>query len=685
MPTNTVKVTPGVRLEQTPTLLQTSLVASDHIRWRGGLPEKLGGWLQFWAFTIAGVARQLWAWEDLGFNKHLAVAGDLSVTVLTGSNSVDVTPQFNTSDTTPDFSTTSGSSLVSIVDSISNASIYDSVQVDVNVAVGGLIIFGLYPIVSVQSSTQYTIDAGANATSTVTDGGVVATYGSTNNSAFILVTLPAHGLFVGDSYAIALPVTVGGVTLTPGLYTVLTAPSSSTFTIGAPNVASSTATVSDNGGNVLMTYWITPSQILSGGGWGDGGWGLGSWGMSVPGPPVTGTKVTPLDWSLANFGPTLLLSPLNGPIFSWSPDSGLNGSQAIGNGPSHCTGFFVAMPQQQVVAYGASLFNVQDPLLVAWSDNANYNVWAASAANQAGVYTLTRGSKIIGGLQGPQQGLLWTDVGLWLMQYIGYPDVYGFFEIAQGCGLISRDAAVTCGGSVYWMGIDGFWVFTGGAVSRFPCEVWDQVFPASINLNENFLYNIRAGANTSYDEVWWQFPSASSTGENDSYIKVNRVTGEWDFGFLTITAWIDNNVFIQPISAMTDATGSNALIMQHEVSPDANQQALPYSYRTGFFMLSEGEDKVFVDWMLPDFKWNRQNQPQTTSAQVLLTLYTQDDPDNPTEPAAVYGPYIVTNATGAIEPRARGRYFSIEVSGQDQGSFSRLGGVKFRFAPDGRN
>jgi hypothetical protein len=102
-------------------------------------------------------------------------------------------------------------------------------------------------------------------------------------------------------------------------------------------------------------------------------------------------------------------------------------------------------------------------------------------------------------------------------------------------------------------------------------------------------------------------------------------------------------------------------------------------------MLSDGEDKVFVDFLLPDFRWRRWQQPQSVSAQVQITLYTAEYPDDPQDQWVAYGPFIVTNATGGIEPRARGRYFFAEIQGNDLGSFCRLGGIKFRFAADGRN
>jgi hypothetical protein len=136
---------------------------------------------------------------------------------------------------------------------------------------------------------------------------------------------------------------------------------------------------------------------------------------------------------------------------------------------------------------------------------------------------------------------------------------------------------------------------------------------------------------------------------------------------------------------MIDSTGANSLIMQMEMGNDANGAPMNWLVQTGFFMLSDGEDKTFVDLVIPDFRWRRWQQPQTVSAQVQITLYTAEYPDDPQEQWVYYGPFLVTNATGAFEPRCRGRYFGALIQGNDLGSFARLGGIKFRFSPDGRN
>jgi hypothetical protein len=136
---------------------------------------------------------------------------------------------------------------------------------------------------------------------------------------------------------------------------------------------------------------------------------------------------------------------------------------------------------------------------------------------------------------------------------------------------------------------------------------------------------------------------------------------------------------------MIDSTGKNTLVNQHEMTPDAAGAPLAYSFTTGYFALGEGQQWVFVDYVLPDFKWKRWQQAQSVSATIQITFYVQDYPDDDKQPPIAIGPFFVSNETDAIDLRCRGRYFSFTVAGNDLGSFVRLGGLRFRFAPDGRN
>jgi hypothetical protein len=100
---------------------------------------------------------------------------------------------------------------------------------------------------------------------------------------------------------------------------------------------------------------------------------------------------------------------------------------------------------------------------------------------------------------------------------------------------------------------------------------------------------------------------------------------------------------------------------------------------TGYTSLTNGEDLIFVDWMLPDMKWGTFSQPP--DAQISFTFNVTDYAgQNP----RVYGPYTATKQTPYISPRFRGRFVSLKLESNDLGSFWRLGSLRYRFAPSGR-
>jgi hypothetical protein len=338
---------------------------------------------------------------------------------------------------------------------------------------------------------------------------------------------------------------------------------------------------------------------------------------------------------------------------------------------------FVAMPQRQIIAWGSTFNGIQDQLLIRWCDVNDYDQWAASITNQAGSYRLPKGSRIVGCIQGPQQGLVWTDLGIWAMQYVGPPYVYQFNEIGNGCGLISRKAATSMNGVVYWMGQSQFYRLSGSGVEMITCPIWDVIFQ---ELDESNLDNIRIAANSRFGEIAWYFPTLSGNGEPTMYVKYNVALNQWDFGTLTRTAWINQSVLGPPIGAgpMIPADVEN-FIYQHETSTDADGQAMVSSFQTGYFSMDDGEYKVFVDQVWPDMKWGYFGGTQ--DADLQLTFYVAD---YPTDTPIAYGPFNINYQTQYVTPRFRGRLMSIKMQSSDIGSFWRIGATRYRIQRDGK-
>ena len=433
-----------------------------------------------------------------------------------------------------------------------------------------------------------------------------------------------------------------------------------------------------NGGLAQIVIYNTPGPLPEGTGYGVGGYGEGGYGSGVE-PPFgfQGNPISTTDWSLDNWGEIFISCPVNDGIYTWRPITGATRASIIPEAPPVNDGMFVAMPQRQIIAWGSTFTGIQDQLLIRWCDVNDYNSWTAQVTNQAGSYRLPKGSKIVGCIQGPQQGLVWTDLGVWAMQYVGPPYVYQFNELGNGCGMIARKAAASMNGIVYWMGQSQFFRLGGSGVETIRCPIWDVIFQ---DLDTDNLDRIRVAPNSRFNEISWYYPTTSNGGEVNAYVKYNISLDQWDFGTLSRTAWINQSVLGPPIGAGTTVPADEEnLIYQHETSTDADGEPMTSSFQTGYFAMTEGEYKVFVDQVWPDMKWGYYGGAQ--DADINLTFYVTDYPGQ--SPTA-YGPFPLNYVTKFVTPRFRGRLMSIKMESSDAGSFWRIGGTRYRIQQDGK-
>ena len=681
--------------------------------------------------------------------------GGGALLVITSGGSTDITPQDTVVNVPVNFTTVAGSDVVTITDSGRNATAYDVVDIQTQIAVGGLVLYGQYPCVNTSGlPNTYTINAidalgapayasfttgsqtvtgasgtgsvatltfagaytfpagsvitvsgvtptGYNGTYIVTSstttsvsyantttaafvsGGTVANKGSVAlftvvlASDFVTVTLANHGYATGDAFPILIATTVGGITLY-GNYTILEVYNANQFLISGPTIATASESVLENSGNAHFLYYNGIGPQAAGSGYGRLPYGYGGYGTGIPAFTGAGTPINAVDWTLDNWGALLVACPLGGPIYEWDPSSGNPVAQVIANAPPVNNGAFVAMPQRQIIAWGSTFTGVLDPMLIRWCDVDNFDQWIALITNQAGSYRIPKGSRIVQGIQTAQQGLIWTDLGIWAMQYSGPPYVYQFNELGTGCGLVGRKAAGSVSGVVYWMGQSQFYRLSDGGVQPIRCPIWDVVFQ---DLDTNNLDRIRFAANSRFGEVAWHFPTISNSGENSGYVKYNFVLDQWDYGFnnssnpyVSRTAWVNESVLGPPIGAAL-----NQYIYQHETSKNADGVAMNSYFQTGYFVLTEADVKMFIDQVWPDMKWGY--YAGTQGANILLTFYVTDYPG---QTPTAYGPFTLTQATTYITPRFRARLVAIKIESNDIDSFWRLGNFRYRLQPDGK-
>lgn len=666
---STLRVRPGVNVQLTPTLLGAlGWSASQLVRFKDGMPQKLGGWTHLNASPLVGTGRGMKVWSDLNGVPYAAVGTEQRLTVMAGGALFDITPLRKTDNPAVDFSTTITSKTVTIADLNHGGATGDWVSIIVPVSVGGLIIQGLFQITVIDGNT-YTVQANLAATATVSHGGAVPVFNSTNGQPTLQVTFANHGFLPGDQFEVQVATTIATIVMAAfSIFSVSSVVDANHFVITPGGNANATTTVSENAGNAHIGYLIqngfASATAIT-------GYGIGPYGAGPYGIGSTGSIVSPLrQWFLDNWGQDLIGNFSGSTLYFWPPPF-TNGNIATPTGgttPAAMTASFVAMPQQIAVALGAEILGVQDPNLIRWSDVSDFADWVATAVNQAGSFRLPTGSKIVGGLQGPQFGCIWTDVDFWLMQYLSVPLVFGFQKVASGCSLMSARAAGVYNNVVYWASAENFYLFDGNSVQVLPCAVWDKFFS---NLNTQQIDKVWCWVNSAFNEVWWFYPSATGTGEVDSYIKYQTVDRVWDFGVLPRTCGSDTNPLGTPIAV--DTAG---LIQQHEVSNDADGQAMMSSITSGFLSIEDGTLFTFIERLLPDFILRGGNQ------RVFISIITADYSSD--IPPTTRGPFAVTPATPYFPVRARGRVAAVTITSNDLGVFWRLGALRYVGAPAGR-
>lgn len=672
MPMGSVILRPGVNTQLTQALNEAGVSVSNLVRYQDGLIQKIGGWERYYPLTIDSTIRDIHGWQSAAGVPYLAVGATESLSIIQSGSLSDITPQTRTENFVPDFSVSSGSATISIVNVGSSLTVNDTVFFNTPVAVGGTFLHNAYKVQTISGSSGYTITSTGTSSSTVVSSGILPIFNTAANSANVTVTLPNNnyqpiqGLFEGFYAATS----VGGLTI-QGRYQIKSVTDSTNFVIGALTEATSTATATMNSSLVQVVYYIAQGPPPGGTGYGLGGYGLGGYGLGSAGTGGSGTPITATDWSMDNWGEVLLACPAGGPIYVWSPDSGFSTAYVLDTGPFFNGGIFISMPQQILVAWkSVQSTGVQDPLIVRWSDAGDFSNWVVTTTTAAGSFHIPTGSVLRGGLQAANYGVIWTDVDVWIMQYVGGTAIFNFTRVGSGCGLVGQHAAGVIGGQVFWCGSNNFYVLSGGGVQVLPCTVWDFIFQ---NLDTDNASKIVCAPNSMFSEVSWFFPSADGDGENDSYVKYNLIEKQWDYGTMERNAWIDVTALGNPIG--TDTT----TIYQHEIGEDGDGQPIGARFESGYWSIADGNEMAFVDWFLPDMKFGTYSGTDTASVQVTFKSL-----DYAGATPKTYGPYTFTSSTEYLSPRIRGRMMSIIVESDDNGSFWRIGRCRYRFASAGR-
>jgi hypothetical protein len=176
MPLLRLFLKPGVDKQNTEYGAEGGWIDSDFVRFRYGLPEKIGGWAEFGENPVhlVGAVSEIHTWNSLNGSPYVAVGTNRKVYVYYGGTWADITPIRATS-VGVTFTTIDGSDLVTVNDSGHGAITGDFVTIsDATGTPGGIpdaSLDGEYEIVDAPNANEYVIRVPVAATADATAAG----------------------------------------------------------------------------------------------------------------------------------------------------------------------------------------------------------------------------------------------------------------------------------------------------------------------------------------------------------------------------------------------------------------------------------------------------------------------------------------------------------------------------------
>ena len=716
---------PGVNREITSYSNEGGWVDCNRVRFRFGFPEKIGGWDKLSQNTYQGSGRALHAWNSLDGSAYIGVGTHLKYYALEGGAYNDITPIRLTTDaggvTVDNGSTVTGSSILTILHTSCGAVNGDFVTFSGAVSLGGDITADVlnveHQIITVApDGNSYTIDVGVAATASDTGTGGASIVGEYQINTGLDTTVGGNGWGAGTwsrgAWGSSTPLTAVNAKLRYWTHDnfgedLLLAPNDSSIyywdtsakattnpfgraidltELGRVDESVAASQTPGGAGSLTLTsgtVTLSPSQYVVINSVSD----ETSVTFTITGTDVNGNAQTE---TLAgpNAGYVVGIYKFS-TITDISVDAATTGAVSVGNQqsdgytPTVCRKVIVHNQNRITIAFGADAGDnqgVQDPLLIRFSDVEDPGVWYPTVDNFAGDLRISSGSQIVTAIETRQQILVWTDVSLHTMQFLGQPFVFGQTQVSNNTTIISPLSAVAVGDQVFWMGNESFYTFQG-SVQVIPCSVKSYVFD---NLNYLQRDKICAGVNSSFNEIWWFYPSAESE-ENDSYVIFNYVQNIWYYGSINRTAWIDLGVPQYPVAAQsTDNTGN--YLYSHESGLNDAGSALGAFIESSQIDLGEGDQFSFISRLIPDVKFSGSS---AESPAVDFTLkvrnfpggdYTKSTDSTVTRTATV----PVEQFTEQTFVRLRGRSFAMRLSSNQLGCQWRLGSPRIDVRPDGR-
>jgi hypothetical protein len=645
MPLQKIQFKPGFNKQQTATGAEGQWIDGDNIRFRYGEPQKIGGFQQLVASTLAGPARDQHTWTALDGKKYAAIGTSKILAIYYESEFFDITP-VKTAITGCTYTSTTGSATVTITK-----------------AGHGL------------STGDYLIFSAAT-----TPGAPTTSYTS---ASFTTNTFEVRSVPTSSTFTLTMPTTETGTGVTTGGTLSFQAYETIGPVAQTPAYGWGTATW---GFETWGTERSTSSVTLA-----PGSWSLDNYGQVLVATIKNGKTFTwdPSAAGRLSIRATVVANAPTASICSVVSDRDrhlfLFGTETTIGDPT-----------------------TQDPMLIRFSNQEDINTWNPTVTNTAGTFRLDTGNEIIGALQGKDYILVLTDQAAYTIQFVGPPFTFSIRQVGTNCGCIGQHAMVYAQGAVFWMGYGGGFFAFDGTVKQIPSLVEDFVFTSigdNLGINYDSSQIVYAYHNSLYNEVGWNYAKSGST-QVDRNVVYNFVENTWSVGTLARTTYNDAVTFDLPyatqynrtgtptfptINGVTNTYGSSKYWAQetgvNEVDASGNATAIAAYIKSGDYDISEqglggdGQLIMRVKRFIPDFK--------SLEGNVKITLFFRDYPANnestpSTTPPLITGPFTITSSTDKVDTRVRGRQVSLKIENDALNETWRYGTLRLDIEAGGR-
>jgi len=562
MPLTKLQIAPGIDKQNTEYGAEGKWVDGDNIRFRYGMPEKIGGWAKVTSDALVGATRAILTWSALNGVNYAMYGTNKKLYAYSEKSYADITPTRGTGSIT-EFGTTNASTTVTVTDADHGALIGDFVTISsVSGNIGGITQANLqneFEIQTVADSNTYTIVSPAAASSTTTGATATATYQINSGSA---TSIYGYGWGAGTWNASTWSTTRQGLTGAEG---------------------------------VLLQ---------------SGKWALDNWGEDILAQKFDGGLYY---WDTS--------SGLSGNVASTTNVSaGPTKSRymLISGDDRHV----ICLGTETTVGTDST----QDNMFIRWSHQETTNTWTPTATNTAGSKRLTDGNMIQTAVRSRGAVLIWTDTSLYQMQFIGPPFTFGFKQLGSKCGSIGFHSAIDISGTSFWMGTDSFFMFDGAvrkipcsvqdhvfddinqnslqdiycaANTDFNEVMWFYPSEDSLQIDRQVIFN--------YAENLWYVGSLARSSWADRDVYPNPYATEFDSDDTTGT-----------ITTIYGTKAGRTFVYAHETGVNAEGSAMTAHVESGDMDIADGDQFMSMSRFIPDFK----NQ----SGNVDVTIKTRPYP-----------------------------------------------------------